>query len=251
VRDRLVHHALYRTLYPYFDRHFIHDSYSCRIDKGTHRSIRRFREFGRKVSRNHTKTCWVLKGDIRKFFASINHSTLRTILTNHIADEDTLWLLNRVIDSFSVPGSLSKGLPLGNLTSQLLVNIYMNEFDQFVKRTLKIKYYQRYADDFVILSEDKSSLEELVPKLTEFLENRLQLFLHPGKFFIKTLSSGVDFLGWVHFPYHLVPRTSTRKRMFRNLQKNQKPQSVTSYIGLLSHGDTYKLSLQVLARLRN
>ncbi len=131
VRDRLVHHAIYRVLYPEFDKRFIHDSYSCRRGKGTHKAMDRFRSKAYEVSQNHTRTCWVLKLDIRKFFASIDHRIFENILANAIADEDLLWLTNEIIDSFySVrPGV---GLPLGNLTSQLFVNTYMNEFDQFV-----------------------------------------------------------------------------------------------------------------------
>src|SRR3989344_2803886 len=156
VRDRLLHHAIYRVLYPYFDVKFIHDSYSCRLNKGTHRALERFKHFGNKVSQNNTKQCWILKCDIKKFFASIDHSTLLSILEKYIQDQDILWLLERIITSFSSSTHIShgvymyKGLPLGNLTSQLLVNIYMNEFDQYVKHRLKVKYYIRYADDFVI-----------------------------------------------------------------------------------------------------
>jgi RNA-directed DNA polymerase len=138
VRDRLLHHALYRILYPYFDKLFIHDSYSCRMGKGTHRALERFRYFGNRVSKNNTKQCFVLKCDIRKFFASIDHDILKKILAAHIADEAIRWLLGAVIDSFN-SGSHRRGLPLGNLTSQILVNIYMNEFDQYLKHELKVK----------------------------------------------------------------------------------------------------------------
>ena len=170
VRDRLLHHAIYRILYSYFDSKFIHDSYSCRKEKGTHKAMNRFRDFFRKVSKNNTKTCWVLKCDIRKFFASIDHEILKNILSKGIFDSDILWLLARVIDSFytqpntlnsAIAENLVKGLPLGNLTSQLLVNIYMNEFDQFMKRELKMKYYIRYEDDFVILIDNKNYLENV------------------------------------------------------------------------------------------
>src|SRR3989338_40492 len=125
VRDRLLHHAVHRVLYSYFDKSFIAHSYSCQINKGTHRALRQFRRFAYKVSKNDTQTCWVLKCDIRKFFANIDHRILLKI--------------------FSTKPSV--GLPLGNLTSQLFVNVYMNEFDQFVKHQLKAKYYIRYADD--------------------------------------------------------------------------------------------------------
>jgi len=132
-----------------------------------------------------------------------------------------------------------KGLPLGNLTSQLLVNVYMNEFDQFMKRKLKVKYYIRYADDFVILSENKEELCKIWRYIPIFLEEKLKLELHPDKVFIKTLASGVDFLGWVHFPYHRVLRTSTKRRMLKSMENDPKPETVQSYLGLLKHGNTY------------
>lgn len=241
VRDRFVHHAIYRILYPYFDRKFIFDSYSCRHQKGTHRAIDRFREYGRKVSCNDTKTVWVLKCDIKKFFANIDHTILIDILKKNIEDKDIIWLLKEVIDSFQTLEMSKVGLPLGNLTSQLLVNIYMNEFDQFMKRKIKTKYYIRYADDFLILHNNKAYLSALIPQISEFLETKLALSLNTHKLFLKTLASGVDFLGWVHFPHHRVLRTSTKRRMFNKLKENQTDEMIISYLGLLSHGDTYKL----------
>lgn len=235
VRDRLLHHAIYRILYPFFDNKFIADSYSCRKNKGTHKALNRFRDFGYKVSKNKMKTCWVLKCDIRKFFANIDHQILLDILKNYIHDQNILRLLKNVIESF--PG----GLPLGNLTSQLFVNIYMNEFDKFVKHKLKAKYYTRYADDFIIFSENKNLLEDQIPIIRQFLHEKLRLELHPDKVFIKTLASGVDFLGWVHFPYHRVLRTSTKRRMLKRLRENNSPETRASYKGLLKHGNTYKL----------
>jgi RNA-directed DNA polymerase len=177
VRDRLLHHALYQKFYPLFERTFIADSYSCRDGKGVHKALERFTKFTRTVSRNHTRTAWVLKCDIRKFFASIDHSILKKILARYIPDEDILWLLSIIIDSFSAK-EMGVGLPLGNLTSQLLVNIYMNEFDQFAKHQLKAKYYIRYADDFAILSEDREWLVSLLPRIEVFLQERLRLVLH-------------------------------------------------------------------------
>lgn len=241
VRDRLLHHALYRVLYPYFDRLFISDSYSCRKGKGTHKAINRLREYGRKVSYNNTRTVWILKCDIRKFFANIDHTVLKEIMEKNIEDKDIMWLLSEIINSFCTNNIIGVGLPLGNLTSQLLINIYMNDFDQFVKHKLKLKYYVRYADDFVVLSESKSYVDSQLTKISEFLENRLKLSLHPDKVFIKTLASGVDFLGWVHFPHHRVLRTATKRRMFKRLKRSRKKETTTSYLGLLKHGNTYKL----------
>lgn len=247
VRDRLLHHAIYRVLYPFLDRIFIADSYSCRINRGTHKAINRFRDFSRKVSKNNTRTCWILKCDIRKFFENIDHDILKNILARHIVDKDVVWLLGQIIDSFNAREKNDVGLPLGNLTSQLFVNVYMNEFDQFAKQKLKIKYYIRYADDFVIIHKDKNYLKNLVPRVSEFLDKRLKLSLHPGKLFIKTLNSGVDFLGWVNFPDHRVLRTITKRRMFRNIEfKEGKEETVQSYLGLLSHGNARKLKTRVV-----
>jgi RNA-directed DNA polymerase len=249
VRDRLLHHAFYRILYPHIDKKFIYDSYSCRNFKGTHRAVVRFREFFLKVSKNKTRTAWVLKCDIRKFFASVDQEILLKILRKHIKDEDVINLSKVVVDSFESTGT-GKGLPLGNLTSQLLVNIYMNEFDQWIKHTMKIKWYIRYADDFAILHTDKRYLKNLILQISQFLQEKLKLSLHPDKVYIKTFASGVDFLGWVHFPNHRTLRTTTKKRMFKKLKIFKENERVLqSYIGLLSHGNTWKIRDKIVIGL--
>lgn len=245
VRDRLLHHALYRTLYPFFERTFIADSYSCRKGKGTHKAINRFRAFACQVSKNHTKTVWVLKGDIRKFFASIDQDILMKIITGYTPDKDGIGLLSQVVGSFYSTRE-GNGLPLGNLTSQLLVNVYMNTFDQFIKHKLKAQYYIRYADDFVILSQDKEWLFGILPKIKDFLWNELHLELHPDKVSIRTIASGVDFLGWVHFLDHRVLRTATKRRMIKRLKGSASPETPQSYLGLLTHGNTQKIKSEVL-----
>jgi RNA-directed DNA polymerase len=245
VRDRLLHHAIYRVLYPYFDTKFIYDSYSCRKYKGTLKAIQRFERFGWKVSQNNTQSCWILKCDIRKFFANIDHDILNSILRKHLKDENTLWLFGQVIDSFYTDRKQGKGLPLGNLTSQLLVNVYMNEFDQYVKHTLKVKYYIRYADDFVVFAQDRNYLVALLSQFAQFLRATLKLEIHPNKVYIKQLNSGLDFLGWVNFPNHRVLRTSTKRKMLRALKNDPKEAALTSYLGLLKHGDTQKLIARI------
>jgi RNA-directed DNA polymerase len=250
VRDRLLHHALHRVLYPFFDRFFIYDSYSCRRGKGMHRAMNRFRQFGRQVSRNGTRTAWVLQCDIRKFFNSIDHNVLMRVLAKKIACDEILWLLGQIIDSFHAQGKQAVGLPLGNLTSQLLVNIYMNEFDQFVKRSLKMSHYIRYADDFVVLHHDRRYLEGLLQCIRGFLASELKLELHPQKIKIKTLASGVDFLGWIHFQDHRVLRTATKRRVFRGMENNPNKSQAASYLGLLSHGNTRKLAQKLLKILQ-
>lgn len=246
VRDRLLHHALYRVLYPFFDKTFIAGSYSCRKGKGTHRAIKAFRRHTLSASKNNTKTLWVLKCDIKKFFASVDQQVLLNILQKRISDPDVLWLLGRIISSFSstAPG---KGLPLGNLTSQLLVNVYMNEFDQFVKRQLKVRYYVRYADDFVFMHCNKEQLETILSRIAAYLRQQLCPTLHPDKVFIKTFSSGIDFLGWVHFPDHRVLRTATKHRMLKRVQGlEEESPTVQSYLGMLSHGNAKKLHNAIL-----
>ena len=143
-------------------------------------------------------------------------------------------------------GRASIGLPLGNLTSQLFANIYMNRFDQWVKHTLKVKQYIRYADDFVFLSHNKSRLEDAIPKIQAFLQTNLKLSLHPDKVFISTIASGMDFLGWVHFSNHRVLRTKTKQRMFKNIKISISEESLQSYLGLLTHGNAAKLKKQAI-----
>lgn len=245
VRDRLLHHAIYRVLYPFFDRTFIADSYSCRLNKGTHKALNRFRAYYYQASCNHTRTVWVLKCDIKKFFASIDQNILIEIIKEYIPDQDIQWLISQIVSSF-YSTKKGKGLPLGNLTSQLLVNVYMNKFDQFVKHQFKAKYYIRYADDFVFLSRDKIWLKNTLPEINNFLCNKLQLNLHPDKVFIKTVASGVDFLGWVHFPDHRVLRTVAKRRMFRTIKfKEGSNDTIQSYLGMLSHGNGKILTAQI------
>lgn len=245
VLDRLLHHALYRSLYPFFDTTFISDSYSCRFGKGMHKAINQFRAFVYRASHNHTCTAWVLKCDVKKFFASVDQDILTDIIKKYIPDPDICWLLGQVISSFSST-ERGKGLPLGNLTSQLLVNVYMNTFDQFIKYKLRAKYYIRYADDLVVLSDDKSWLVDILPSIKIFLSEHLQLQLHLDKVSIGTVAAGVDFLGWVHFPDHRVLRTVARRRMLKNLvEKQGRNETVQSYLGLLQLGNTRKLIRQV------
>jgi retron-type reverse transcriptase len=193
---------------------------------------------------NHTKTVWVLKCDVRKFFASIDQQALMEIISTYLPDECTRALIGNIIASFSSIAR-GKGLPLGNLTSQLLVNIYMNEFDQFAKHTLKAKYYIRYSDDFVILSTNRTWLVSLLPRIRDFLHDHLALEMHPNKVSINTIASGIDFLGWVHFPDHRVLRTSTKWRMLRVVSGNPSEATVASYRGMLSHGNAEKLKGQL------
>ncbi|MBI4256701.1 group II intron reverse transcriptase domain-containing protein [Candidatus Uhrbacteria bacterium] len=248
VIDRILHRAVYRKLYPTFDPTFITDSFSCRKGKGTHKALDRFRAVAWIASHNHRRTIWVLKCDIRKFFASVDHATLIHILDQQLDDKLIVNLLSTIVESFHVePG---KGLPLGNITSQLFANIYMNEFDQFVKHGLGFKHYIRYADDFVFLSQDRRELQDVLSVVTMFLQQNLHLSLHPNKVKLRTFASGVDFLGWVHFPDHRVLRSTTKRRMWARLSQIPSQPVIQSYLGLLSHGNSRKLISEIENRVR-
>ena len=246
VRDRLLHHAVYRILYPFFDKIFTADSFSCRLGKGTHKAIDRFRKFAFIASKNHIRTCWVLKIDIKQFFASVDHKILLQILSKYIKDKDLIWLLEQIIESFGSNKNSKMGLPLGNLTSQLFANVYLNPFDQWVKHNHKIKFYIRYADDMIFMSDDKQKLLYLIPLIRYFLKDNLKLKLHPNKIFIKTIASGIDFLGWLQFPKYRILRKKTEERTFRQIKISPNNQTLQSYLGLLSHGNTFKLKEKIL-----
>lgn len=240
VKDRVVHQAVVNVFEPLFDRHFIHDSYSCRIGKGTHAAVNRLRHFLAQVSRNNTRTVYALKCDVRKFFASVDHRILNALLKRRISDELTMQLLKNIISSFSMGDY--RGIPLGNLTSQLFANIYLNELDRFIKLTLKEKFYLRYCDDFIILGEDRLKLLKIADKINDFLNYSLTLRLHPKKLFVRTWSQGIDFLGYVLLPNATILRPKTAKRMLKRVDDN----NMSSYLGYCSHADSYDLRQLVL-----
>lgn len=210
VRDRVVHRLIYNALYSYFDKRYIHDSYSCRMGKGTHKAQARFRYFVNVVSKNYTKQAWVLKFDIKKCFASIDTKILKNILTWHIEDIGLKNLIYKVIDSFE------SGLPLGNLTSQLFINIYLHELDFYCKHILKIKHYIRYADDVVIISDNKEELETIYNDVQLFLKQELKLATH--KKVIRSIYPGIDILGLVFFAkYERLRRSTERRKKLREV----------------------------------
>lgn len=172
VVDRLVHHLLYKYLYAFFDKSFIYDSYSCRLEKGTHRGVKTLEKFTRIVSKNYTKNCWALKCDIKQFFASVDHKILKDLIKKRINDENTLWLTNQAIDSFSVVAGFIRGIPLGNLISQIFANIYLNELDQFVKHKLKTDVNEQSIQSYLgYFSHAESYKTQQNLKNLDFLKN--------------------------------------------------------------------------------
>lgn len=261
VTDRIVHHIASGVLEKIYDIVYIEHSYSCRKNKGTHRGVTALQKMALKVSRNNTRVCWILKCDIKKFFASVNHKILIEILSRKIKDKDFLNLLSIIISSFysdrTVDYKNKKGIPIGNLTSQLFSNIYLNELDQYLKHTLKVRYYLRYADDFVILHDQRPYLEDIIPSVQDFLQSKLDLELHPQKIIFRKFNSGVDFLGYVIFPKFTLPRTRTKKRLIRKIKervrqykagkiaKEKLNQTIQSYYGFLIHASAYKFKKEL------
>jgi retron-type reverse transcriptase len=256
VRDRILHHAVFNVLNPIFEPTFISNSFSCRVDKGTHNGIDMLDKMLRQISSNNFNPCFALKCDVKKFFETVDHSILSSIIRKRIKDTNAICLLEKIINSFTSQYSnlfYQKGLPIGNLTSQLFANIYLNEFDQFIKHKLKVKHYIRYTDDFVIVAEDKLYLKNLIKPISSFLSEELAIKLHPKKVTIRKFRQGVDFLGYIVLPRHRSLRTKTKNRIIRKLKKRVEEyknkmisnqtleQSLQSYLGVLSHADTYKL----------
>ena len=245
VRDRILHHAIVKVISPIFEKSFIFDSYSSRKNKGTHKAIERFRYFARRLSRNNSRTIWILKCDIKKFFDSVDHDIIIDQVKSKVKSAEAVELVRNIVSSIKT--SKKGGIPLGNLTSQLFSNIYLDNLDQLIKRQLRIKYYLRYNDDFMFLSPDKHFLENLIPVVGAFLKEKLNLELHPQKVTIKNWGQGVDFLGYIIFPHHTILRTKTKQRMLRKIRKNHRQlktdplyqksfnQSFQSYRGILKH----------------
>ncbi len=216
-RDRVVHHALCRVIEPIWERRFIDDSYANRVGKGTHRALDRCQEFARRYR-------YVLQCDVRQFFPSIDHALLRAELARLVLDEGVLWLCDQILNSgigvlseeynmvyfseddpstgsgqglFAV--NRSRGLPIGNLTSQFWANIYLNTFDQFVKRELKCPAYLRYVDDFLLFSDNRRQLWDWKCAILDKLAS-LRLTLHEELAQVFPTRTGVPFLGFRIYP---------------------------------------------------
>ncbi len=239
VRNRVLYQAVFRKMYDAFDSGFIHDSYSSRLGKGTHAGVTRSERFIGKASSNWHRPTFVLQCDVRKFFDSIDHEILLSLIARRIGDERILQLARKIIGSFSV--GLGKGLPLGNVTSQLFANIYLNEFDQFMKRTLDEPLYLRYCDDFAVVGTNRQKLASLLPLIEDFLKTRLKLSLHERKTSIRSVMAGIDFLGYVILPHRNVLRTKTKRRIFQRLERGASKETIQSYVGVLSHGKNRNL----------
>ncbi|MCP5010474.1 MAG: hypothetical protein GY942_10880 [Aestuariibacter sp.] len=243
-RDRVVHHLLVGYLEPSWERRFIHDSYACRKEKGTHKGVERLQSFTRKVTANGTRRAWYLQLDVRGFFIAINRHILYQRLAAKESDPTVLWLTRtllfyeptencimrraRRLDFEGLPThkTLFKaqpncGLPIGNLTSQFFANVYLDTLDQFVKHQLKVRYYLRYCDDFILLAADKATLERQTLQISQFLADKLHLTLNERQR-LRPVSDGIDFLGYIVRPNYRLVRNRVVGACFERLMKAEK-----------------------------
>lgn len=259
-RDRVVHHALTGIIEPIFERRFTHDSFACRKEFGTHKAIAHAQKGCRKYK-------YVLKCDVAKYFASIDHVILKGLLERVIKCRRTLDLTGKIIDGsneqeevlFYYPGDdlftiqeRRRGLPLGNQTSQFFANVYLNPLDHFVKRELKPGLYARYVDDFLLFSNGKTALNEMRLAIEDFLTS-FRLRIHAGKSRVYRVSDGITFLGWRIFPNRLRLVRENVVRFRRRLRKMQYlfaegdldvkelKQRISAWIGHAGFGDTWNL----------
>lgn len=209
-RDRVLHHALINVIEPVFEKTFIFDSYACRKEKGTHKAIKRAQFFLKKNK-------WFLKMDIKKYFDSIDHNTMKKLIEAKIKDKKVISLCNSII---SKAGNGFQGLPIGNLTSQFFANLYLNALDHFVKDELKAKNYIRYMDDFCVFSDDKEFLKNLLIKIDNFLKEKLKLELKKNAILINTNIHGLPFLGLKIYPNLIRIKKENYKRAFNKLKKS-------------------------------
>lgn len=266
-RDRVVQWAVYRQLFPIFNKAFIEDSYACRRGKGTHKAANRLQYWLRQIDRK-PKRYYYLKMDVSKYFYRIDHEILLNILKRKIKDKRTINLLEKIITcgntNFGLPLGKNPdevadeerldnaGMPIGNLTSQMFANIYLNELDQYVKHKLKIHYYIRYMDDFIILHHDKKYLAEVRDLIQTFLEDELKLNLNK-KTTIRPCAMGIDFVGFHMWATHRRLKKKTALRIKRHVKKlihrvaageeseDHMMRAIASYKGILSHCNSYAL----------
>ena len=255
-KDRVVQHAICNIIEPIFEKSFIYDSHACRKGFGVLSGVLRTTKFLRIVSQNSEKV-YCLKGDISKYFPSIDHEVLKQCIRKRIKCKDTLNLIYEIIDK----SGDTCGMPIGNLTSQLFANIYLNELDHYVKNTLKVKYYIRYMDDFVILSNDKKQLNQILNNIKSFLQTKLKLKLNRKTQVFLVKQRSIDFLGYKIWSTHRLLRKCNikrTKRKFKKFQKLYKERAITlkdinpsimSWLGHAKWADSYKLRVKIFRSL--
>lgn len=238
-KDRIVHHALCNIIIPIFEKSFICNSYACRKEKGSHKAIKKLQSFLKNKNNIYCLQC-----DISKYFDSINHDILIRIIEKKIGCKKTINLISKIVDSFNKERGV--GIPIGNLTSQLFANIYLNELDQFVFRELKHEHYVRYMDDFLFLG-GKRELHDLRIKIELFLNDKLQLKMNPKKVNVFPCNKGIDFLGYIVFKDYVLLRKNTIKRFMKKIKYKEDEVVRKSWFAYAKHANSYSLSKKIFS----
>jgi RNA-directed DNA polymerase len=233
--DRITHHAIMNVLEPMFVSTFTADTYSCIKGRGIHSAATKIKHCLKDVSA--TKYC--LKLDITKFYPSVDHDILKYLLRKKIKDKDLLWLLDEIIDS-------ANGLPIGNYLSQYFANFYLTYFDHWLKEVLKIKYYFRYADDIIILSDDKPSLHKLLFEIKTYLQVNLKLIVKGNYQIFPVDARSIDFVGYRFYHTHTLIRKRIKQNFARMLVKRKNNASIASYYGWAKHANSKQLLKKLL-----
>lgn len=233
--DRITHHAVMNVLESMFVQCFVSQSYSCIKGKGIHACANDLK----KALQDIEGTEYCLKFDIVKFYPNVNHYILKSILRRKIKDNDLLWLLDEIIDS-------AEGLPIGNYLSQYLANFYLTYFDHWIKEKKAVKHYFRYADDIVILSDDKAYLHSLLFEIKSYLKNNLALQVKANHQVFPVKARSIDFVGYRFYHTHTLMRKTIKQNMARAISKNKNSKSIASYMGWASHCNSKNLINKLL-----
>lgn len=268
-RDRVVQWAIYRQIFPYLEKRFIEDSFACRKGKGAMAAVERVLYWERQIIRKPDGKKWYcLKIDIAKYFYRVDHAIALDMLREITDDERFIHLMDSIINNTDVPFGLpvgvsaddcppdqrlyNVGMPIGNLSSQMIANLYLNKLDQFCKHVLHIKYYARYMDDIVIFDNSLNRLHYIRDQIAEYIQDKLALQLNK-KTSIRRMTAGVEFVGRVITPAGVRLRKSSKQRIKRVFKREARlyaagvtsifhvKQLIASYYGQLLHADTYNL----------
>ena len=289
--DRIVHHLFINRIIKFVEEEFIEDTYSCRVGKGTQYGVQKCYEYVKECSENYTKDCYILKCDLKSFFVTINKDILYNLLSLFLSEKCgysgkdlsfMLWLLKLIVynnptvnciikgsplDWNKLPKEKSlfytlenKGLPIGNLTSQIFANLYLSAFDHFIKEHLGFKYYGRYVDDFFIIDAEKNKLMNAIPLIRNELL-KIGVTLHPKKLYIQHYTKGVKFIGHVVKPNRIYIGNRTKGNFYQsmikqsvifdnnevsNLEIERFVSSMNSYLGFMKNYATYNIRKKIL-----
>lgn len=241
MKDRIIHQIVSDCLNSIYENKFITDSYSSRKNKGQHKAVKTFCYF-LKLARDDCREVFVLKCDIKKYFDNINQNILINFIKSQIGCPKIFLIIEQIIKSYN-SGKKGKGVPLGNVTSQIFANIYLDIFDKYVKNNLKCRFFVRFNDDFVIILNSRQKLEEIRKKVISFALNELLLEIPLEKTSIRKIGWGIDFLGFTILKDAILLRNKTKDKIYNNIKR----ENTFSYIGILKHCNSFNLKQKILA----